>query len=111
VTGQDLKAQASNPGEVSARYAIIVGTAGKSAWIDALTAKKKIDITPIAGGWERYMIETVDNPAPGIKKAIVVAGSDRRGTAFHIESNRSLSLVLVGRRSDKTAEKAGCQCS
>lgn len=30
VTGQDLKAQASNPSEVSARYAIIVGTAGKS---------------------------------------------------------------------------------
>ena len=29
VTGQDLKAQASNPSEVSARYAIIVGTAGK----------------------------------------------------------------------------------
>ena len=86
VTGQDLKAQASNPGEVSARYAIIVGTAGKSAWIDALTAKKKIDITPIAGGWERYMIETVDNPAPGIKKAIVVAGSDRRGTAYGLLS-------------------------
>ena len=33
VTGQDLKTQASNPGDVSARYAIIVGTVGKSAWV------------------------------------------------------------------------------
>lgn len=86
VTGQDLKTQASNPGDVSARYAIIVGTVGKSAWINALVAKKKIDTTPITGGWERYMIETVDNPAPGIKKAIVVAGSDRRGTAYGLLS-------------------------
>lgn len=86
VTGQDLKTQASNPGDVSARYAIIVGTVGKSAWINALVAQKKIDTTPITGGWERYMIETVDNPAPGIKKAIVVAGSDRRGTAYGLLS-------------------------
>ena len=97
VTGQDLKAQASNPGEVSARYAIIVGTAGKSAWIDALTAKKKIDITPIAGGWERYMIETVDNPAPGIKKAIVVVGSDRRGTAYGLLSiSKAIGVSGIG---------------
>ena len=32
------------------------------------------------------MIETVDNPAPGIKKAIVVVGSDRRGTAYGLLS-------------------------
>lgn len=49
-------------------------------------SQKKIDTTPITGGWERYMIETVDNPAPGIKKAIVVAGSDRRGTAYGLLS-------------------------
>ncbi len=86
VTGQELKTSEGKPGDTSARYAIIVGTIGKSQWIQALTDKKKINTTAIAGGWEQYMIEQVDNPAPGIKKAIVIAGSDRRGTAYGLLS-------------------------
>lgn len=76
----------SKPGRVSARYAIIAGTIGESGWIDALVSRNKIDTAAIAGGWERYMIEVVNNPVPGIKKAIVVAGSDRRGTAYGLLS-------------------------
>ncbi len=86
VTGQVLTTTEGKPGETSARHAIIVGTIGQSEWIDALIAKKKIDITAISGGWERYMIEEVANPVPGIKKAIVIAGSDRRGTAYGLLS-------------------------
>lgn len=96
VTGQELRIDESKPGKVSARYAIIAGTIGKSEWVDALVSRHKIDTAAIAGSWERYMIEVVNNPIPGIKKAIVVAGSDRRGTglrtSFHIKSNRSISL-------------------
>lgn len=86
VTGKELKIEENEPGKVSARYAIIVGTIGESGWIDALAAKNKIDTTAIAGSWERYLIETVNNPVPGIKKAIVIAGSDRRGTAYGLLS-------------------------
>lgn len=86
VTGQVLETEENSRGDVSARYAIIVGTVGKSEWINTLVARRKIDISPIAGGWERYLIERVDNPAPGIKKAIVIAGSDRRGTAYGLLS-------------------------
>ncbi|NDV64136.1 glycosyl hydrolase 115 family protein [Bacteroides sp. 224] len=86
VTGQELKKEATTPGKVSARHAIIVGTIGESKWIDALAAKNKIDTTAISGSWERYMVEIVNNPVPGIKKAIVVAGSDRRGTAYGLLS-------------------------
>lgn len=86
VTGQELKMDESKPGRVSARYAIIAGTIGESGWIDALVSRNKIDTAAIAGGWERYMIEVVNNPVPGIKKAIVVAGSDRRGTAYGLLS-------------------------
>lgn len=32
------------------------------------------------------MIDLIDNPFPGIKKALVVAGSDRRGTAYGLLS-------------------------
>ena len=86
VTGQELKIDESKPGKVSARYAIIAGTIGKSGWIDVLASRNKIDTAAIAGSWERYMIEEVNNPVPGIKKAIVVAGSDRRGTAYGLLS-------------------------
>ena len=86
VTGQELRIDESKPGKVSARYAIIAGTIGKSEWIDALVSRHKIDTAAIAGSWERYMIEVVNNPIPGIKKAIVVAGSDRRGTAYGLLS-------------------------
>ena len=35
-----------------AKYAIIAGTVGSSAWIDSLTEKEKIDVSAIKGGWE-----------------------------------------------------------
>ena len=62
VTGQELKMDESKPGKVSARYAIIAGTIGESGWIDALASRNKIDTAAIAGSWERYMIEVVNNP-------------------------------------------------
>ncbi len=70
----------------SANYAVIVGTVGNSRVIDDLVAKGKIDVKEIEGGWERYVIELVDRPMPGIRKAVVVAGSDRRGAAFGLLS-------------------------
>ena len=63
-----------------AKYAIIAGTVGSSAWIDSLIEKEKIDVSAIKGGWERYAVRLVDNPGKGVRKAIVIAGSDRRGT-------------------------------
>ncbi|WP_270439422.1 glycosyl hydrolase 115 family protein [Bacteroides bouchesdurhonensis] len=86
VAGQTLEIAEKEPGDVSARYAIIVGTIGESEWINKLAARNKIDTTSIAGGWERYLIEKVSNPVPGIKNAIVIAGSDRRGTAYGLLS-------------------------
>lgn len=86
VTGHTLKVFGTHPDKVSARYAIIVGTIGKSQWIEKLASDNKIDTTTIAGGWERYLIKKVENPVCGIKQAIVVAGSDRRGTAYGLLS-------------------------
>ena len=67
-------------------YAIIAGTVGSSSWIDSIIEKGKIDVSAIEGGWERYAVRLVDNPCKGIRKAIVIAGSDRRGTAFGLMS-------------------------
>ncbi|MFT4061250.1 MAG: glycosyl hydrolase 115 family protein [Edaphocola sp.] len=61
---------------------IIAGTIGQSALVKSLVASKKLDIATIDGQWESYKITVVNNPFPGIDQALVVVGSDRRGTAY-----------------------------
>ncbi len=60
----------------------IIGTIGKSPIVDELIAKKKIDVKDIAGKWEAFVIQTVKKPFPGVERALVIAGSDKRGTIY-----------------------------
>jgi hypothetical protein len=62
--------------------AVIVGTLGRSPIIDRLVREKRLDISGVAGGWEAYLQQVVDHPAAGIGQALVIAGSDKRGTIF-----------------------------
>jgi hypothetical protein len=64
--------------------AVLIGTIGKSAAIDELIRSGKLEVKPIAGQWESFVIATVTNPAPGVSAALVIAGSDRRGTAYGV---------------------------
>jgi hypothetical protein len=68
------------------KFAVIIGALGQSALIDALAEKGMIDVSSIKGEWERYRIEIVKNPVKGVKKALVVAGSDRRAVAYGLFS-------------------------
>ena len=68
----------------NARNAVLIGTLGQSALIDQLAASGKIDVRQIRGKWESFSIATVENPAPGIDRALVIVGSDRRGTIYGI---------------------------
>lgn len=61
---------------------IIVGTIGKSAYINQLIQSGKLDVSGISGKWETYTMCTIDSPLQGVKQALVIAGSDRRGTAY-----------------------------
>jgi hypothetical protein len=63
---------------------VIVGTVGKSTLIDGLIKSGKLDAAAISGKWESYLIATVANPLPGVAQALVIAGSDRRGTIYGI---------------------------
>lgn len=65
---------------------VLIGTIGKSKWIDQLAADKKINVSAIKNGWERFMITTLEHPFKGVAKALVIAGSDRRGTAYGVFS-------------------------
>lgn len=63
---------------------IIVATVGNNPLINQLVAAKKLDVSPITNQWERFIIQTVDNPFPGVKQALVIVGSDRRGAAYGV---------------------------
>lgn len=64
--------------------AVIAGTIGKSALIDRLVITGKVDIAEVEGKWESFVIQTVEKPFPGVKRALVIAGSDKRGTIYGI---------------------------
>ncbi len=65
-------------------WPIIVGTLGKNALIDGLVRTKKLDVSGIKGQWEHYLIQVVAKPMPGVEQALVVVGSDKRGTIYGI---------------------------
>jgi Glycosyl hydrolase family 115/Gylcosyl hydrolase family 115 C-terminal domain len=66
------------------KNAIIAGTIGKSRLIDRLIRDKKIDASQITGKWESFLIQVVPKPLPGVASALVIAGSDKRGTIYGI---------------------------
>ncbi|HEX9048190.1 MAG TPA: glycosyl hydrolase 115 family protein [Verrucomicrobiae bacterium] len=62
---------------------IIAGTLGRSATVDALAAAGKIPgVDQIKGRWETTLWQIVEKPLPGVDHALVIVGSDRRGTAY-----------------------------
>ena len=61
---------------------VLVGTLGASPLIDQLVAAGKLDVRGIAGKWETSLQQVVRDPLPGVHKALVIVGSDQRGTIF-----------------------------
>jgi hypothetical protein len=61
---------------------IIVGTLGKSKLIDSLISSGKIDVSEIQGQWEAFQTQIVANPLSGLASALVIVGSDKRGSIF-----------------------------
>jgi Glycosyl hydrolase family 115/Gylcosyl hydrolase family 115 C-terminal domain len=63
---------------------IVVGTLGKSALIERLVRQGKIDVKAIEGKWESFTVQTVSNVFPGTKQAVVIVGSDKRGSIYGV---------------------------
>lgn len=80
VTG--IEPALSVAGLPKAERIILAGTMGTSELINQLVASGKLNVSELFGKWETSLIQVVDNPFPGIKQALVVAGSDKRGTIF-----------------------------
>ncbi len=73
----------SNPDNLSGQV-VMIGTLGRSDLIDRLAESDKLPVDKIRGKWETFIVTVIDRPFPQIERALVVAGSDRRGTAFGV---------------------------
>ncbi|GHE35184.1 hypothetical protein GCM10017764_18040 [Sphingobacterium griseoflavum] len=90
---EDFSRLGASPGDVHAPHRIIIGTLGSSAYIDKLIALKKIDGGELFGATEKFIIQHVAEPGEGIASAIVIAGSDKRGTIYGIyELSRQMGI-------------------
>jgi len=80
VTGQEPGLSiASLP---QAENLVIAGTLGKSGILDRLVMEKKLDAGELAGRREMFLIQSIEKPFPGVRHALVIAGSDKRGTIY-----------------------------
>lgn len=61
---------------------VLVGTLGHSELIDRLARAGKIGIAGIQGQWEASFLQVVPQPWPGVASALVIVGSDQRGTIY-----------------------------
>jgi hypothetical protein len=61
---------------------VVAGTLGRSPLVDSLVHAGVLDTSGVAGRWEAWVTQVVDRPWPGVARALVVAGSDKRGTIY-----------------------------
>lgn len=69
--------------EVVADRMIIIGSA-RSSLIRQIAASGQIDLDELDGCNEKYMIKTVIDPIDGVREALVITGSDRRGVVYGV---------------------------
>ncbi len=69
-------------GDVTSGAVILCATCGRSPLLEKLSREGKLDLSPLWGKWEVYQIERVERPWEGVEEALVVCGSDKRGTIY-----------------------------
>jgi Glycosyl hydrolase family 115/Gylcosyl hydrolase family 115 C-terminal domain len=69
---------------MTAENLIIIGSLDRSSLIGSLNADNKLHAADLKGKWEAFSLQVIDNPAKGIGRALVITGSDRRGTAYGV---------------------------
>ena len=70
---------------IEAEASVVVGTWGQSRVIDWIVRKNNINISPIEGKWEAFIMTTTVHPRHGTPMLAII-GSDRRGTAYGLTS-------------------------
>ena len=76
---------------------IIYGTVDKSDYLKELEDNGLIDLDEVRGKWEVYSFQVIDKPMDGVEHAVVIAGSDKRGTIyglFHLSELLGVSPLV-----------------
>ncbi|MCH7402013.1 glycosyl hydrolase 115 family protein [Belliella kenyensis] len=81
VTGKQPKIQSEL---LAGKPQVIIGQLGESKLIDHLVKEGKIKAASLSGKWETFQVLTVEHPFEGVDQALVIVGSDKRGTIFGI---------------------------
>ncbi|KAL4881671.1 hypothetical protein BJY04DRAFT_218112 [Aspergillus karnatakaensis] len=63
---------------------VIIAATVDSPLVAELEGHGKIEVEDIRGKWETFRTALVHNPLPGIENALVIVGSDKRGTLFGV---------------------------
>jgi hypothetical protein len=63
---------------------IVIGSLDQSPLIAQLVQTKKLRVDSLKGRWEAFQLLVVPQPWPGVDNALVIAGSDKRGTAYGV---------------------------
>ena len=77
------QAQLFNSPTSDTKQCIIVGSL-ESPYVKQLIKAKQLDEKELKGKVEKYMMTVVSNPLPGVDEALVIAGSDMRGTIYGV---------------------------
>ncbi len=79
------------------KQAIFYGTVGHSPILQELEKRQLIDLSEITGKREVYLFQVINQPFEGIESALVIAGSDKRGTIyglFHLSEQLGVSPLV-----------------
>lgn len=68
----------------SIKLLLVYATLGKSAFLDEMIQKGKVDVSKIRGKREVYGIFSIDAPIEHVDQALLICGSDKRGTIYGI---------------------------
>lgn len=92
VVAEDLRAvsdclpvQRESVSECGSDRVILAATVGNSPLLDGLEREGRISLAALRGRREVYLMQLLDSPfpgQPGIRQALVIAGSDKRGTIY-----------------------------
>lgn len=69
---------------LSSNRIFIIGSIDNSTWIQQLVKTGKLNAADLQGKREKYILTTIKQPLNGVDEAVVIAGSDKRGTIYGI---------------------------
>ncbi len=89
--------QATKERQKLGKTVVLYGTVGHSPVLEELDKKQLINLSEITGKREVYLFQVIDHPFEGVDKALVIAGSDKRGTIyglFHLSELLGVSPLV-----------------